>query len=135
MNTKAFLMVEVLIASLIISSGIIASFFLIRSGILNLSKHTDSSYILSNLPYVINYIDTQQTLPSETDILGMKVKFKQSVLKTYNPTLTVEEGTYLKLSSEVSLIKVDFELKYKNSLKTYTYYKIVKTQTGDVDQQ
>lgn len=135
MNRRGFLMVEVLIASLIISSGIIAGFFLIRSGILNVSKHSDSTYIVSNMPQIINYIDTHNNLPQQTEIAGMTVKFRQHNLRTYTPTMMAEDGGYIKLPFEVSLIKVDIEVYHKNAIKSYVYYKLSKKRTDTLNEE
>lgn len=102
---------------------------------LNLSKQSDNTYILSNLPLVINYIELQNSIPSEKKIAGMDVRFKQKVIKRYTPTILVEEGSYIKLPFETLLIKVDIDIHYKDATKSYTYYKIQKVQTGSLDEQ
>lgn len=128
-------MVEVLIASLIISSGILAGFFLIRSGLLNLSKQTDTTYITSNLPYIINYIESSDNIPAEENILGMKVRFKQHTVKIYTPKIMAEEGMYINLPFDFMLIKINFDIEYKQAKRSYEYFKIRKVQTGEVDEQ
>lgn len=70
-GSAGFLLLEVLIASLILSSSIAASFYLFRLGYIYLKRAEESNFLVSKLPQAISYLMNVAELEKEGGKLSL----------------------------------------------------------------
>jgi hypothetical protein len=134
-DSRGFLVLEILIAGLILTSSIAASMYLFRMGFLYLEKANDSNVITSKLPQAVNLlktIDLGQT--GGTESIGDDVTLlweSKSVEKT-RPLQKLPEGSSLS-PFEHYLYTLHLKLVYKTlereyEIRLFRYKRVVSVQ-------
>ncbi|MGB9766696.1 MAG: type II secretion system protein [Sulfurihydrogenibium sp.] len=133
MNKKGFLLVEVLIAGVILSSAIAAGFFLVRNGLNYVDRVEKANYVSSLIPVVKNRLEILQ--PSQGTF-----KLDEQTVVTYRFTLEKKgrpqffyEGTKLESPFELYIYRVEFDISYKGYSRSYEFYTL--RYTGNVNPQ
>jgi len=120
-DSKGFLVLEILIAGIILTSSIAASMYLFRMGFVYLEKANDSNVITSKLPQAVNFLKTIDLgQAGGTESLGDDVTLvweSKSVEKT-RPLLKLSEGSGLS-PFEHYLHTVHLKLVYKTTERDY----------------
>lgn len=118
-NEKGFLVLEVLIASLILTASVAATMYLFRIGAEGLERANHSNLISSRLPQAVNLIkslDMNIREGSEDLGEGIIMTWKSRLLEKAIPDISTQEGN-VKGIHELYLYQVDFELAGREGLK------------------
>jgi hypothetical protein len=118
---KGFIVIEILIAGLILTSSIAATMYLFRMGFEYLERANQSNILASKLTQATGLLDTLdlQKKSGEEDIgEGIKLKWDARLLRSSRP---IREGGELPTPSlyEFQLYRVDFSLRGKEILREY----------------
>jgi hypothetical protein len=120
-NNRGFLVLEILIAGLILTSSIAASMYLFRMGFQYLEKANDLNVFTAKLPDAVNLLKTvdlnqrNNTTPIGDDVTLI---WESQLLEKMRPLLRLEEGVGLS-PYEHYLYKVRFKLVYKTNEREY----------------
>jgi hypothetical protein len=119
MNSKGFLLVELLIAGVIITSAIAASYYMVRNGLVYIDKIEKSNVIQSKLPFVFNFLKSVELMEGVyTFSDGTDLKWKFILVNKSRPQINIDEIN-LYSNFEIYLYKVEFTLNYKGLDRTY----------------
>jgi hypothetical protein len=134
-DNKGFLVLEILIAGLILTSSIAASMYLFRMGFIYLEKANDSNIIASKLPQAVNLlktIDLRQSAGNESLGDGVTLVWESKSVEKIRPLLKLPEGPILS-PFEHYLYTVRLKLVYKITereyeIRLFRYKRIVSIQ-------
>ena len=133
MNSKGFLLVELLIAGVIITSAIAASYYMVRNGLVYVDKIEKSNVIESKLPFVFNFLkSTDLTEGVYTFSDGVNLKWKSILLQKSRPEINTEDITVAS-NFELYLYKVEFTIQYKDLDRTYSVFITKYKRLGSVE--
>ncbi|MCX8069434.1 MAG: hypothetical protein N2738_02900 [Thermodesulfovibrionales bacterium] len=121
-NERGFLLLEVLIAGLILTSSIAASMYLFKMGYEYLQKANESNIVSTKLTDAMNILKTTDlTKESGSEYLGADVTlhWKAQLLEKVRPTTKSIEGDF-QSPNEHYLYKVDFTLQFKDMKRDYS---------------
>lgn len=122
-NNKGFLVIEVLIAGLIITSSIAATMYLFRVGYQHLERAEASDAISSKLPQAVNLLKTSDLEAGngkETLGNGVELSWEARLLRSVRPVIfDPEAGSNYQLPNEMFLYRVNFRLTYKDAKRDY----------------
>lgn len=130
---KGFLILEILIAGLILTSSIAATMYLFRIGFDNLERANVSNTLSSKLPQAINLIknlNMEDKSGAEDIGEGVTLKWEAKLLDQYRPITKIEEANILS-THELFIYKVDFKLSYKNTSREYKL-NVLQSKTSGV---
>lgn len=120
-DQRGFLILEILIAGLILTSSIAAAMYLFKMGFEYLQKANDSNVISSRLPDAVNLIkiiDLEQKSGTEPLSDDVTLKWESSLIEKIIPVYETLEGSVTSLH-ELYLYKVNFRLEYKTIKREY----------------
>lgn len=120
-NQNGFLVLEILIAGLILTSSIAASMYLFKMGFAYLQKANDSNVISSKLPDAVNLIrviDIEQKEGTESLGDDVTLRWESRLIEKTRPVQQTPEGT-VRSVHELYLYRVDFSLRYKTIQREY----------------
>lgn len=133
MNSKGFLLVELLIAGVIITSAIAASYYMVRNGLAYIDKIEKSNTIESKLPFIFNFLkSTDQTEGVYTFSDGSTLKWRSILVEKSRPQISVEDITVAS-NFEIYLYKVEFTLQYRDLDRTYVVFITKYRRFGSVE--
>lgn len=122
-NNKGFLVIEVLIAGLIITSSIAATMYLFRVGYQHLERAEASDVISSKLPQAVNILKTSDIETKngrETLGNGVELLWEARLLRSIRPVIVDQEvGASSQSPNELFLYRVNFRLAYKDAKRDY----------------
>lgn len=129
-KSKGFLLVEVLIACLILTGSIVASYHLLRNALDNYLRAQKSNQISKKVPQVIAFLENiaeleqkrGETVFSQNFLLRWEAKPLERTHLIYRSSNRTNEVSY-----EISLYHVKFTLIYKDYSRDFNY-KILKYQ-------
>jgi hypothetical protein len=116
-----FLILEVMIASLIITAGVAATMYLFRLGFQFIERANDSNVLSSKLPQVINYMKIlDMGVKTGTEDMGDDVimHWDATLVETARPSRDTLEGKEM-FHFNLYLYKVNISLDYKNLSRKY----------------
>ncbi len=119
-NENGFLILEVLIASLIITASVAATMFLFRTGFENLQRVNDSNVVSAKLPQAVNLLKTfDMDQKNGTEDMGddVTLQWESELTEKTRPVVDTPEGT----------VQSPFEL-YIYKVKLSIYYKTLKME-------
>jgi hypothetical protein len=133
-NQKGFLILEILIAGLILTSSIAASMYLFKMGFEHLQRANDSNVISSRLPdagNILKIIDLEQKSGTEPLSDDVTLKWESKLIEKIIPMHKTLEGSIPSLH-ELYLYKVNFRLEYKTIQREYeiNVFRYKTTATG-----
>jgi len=120
-DQRGFLILEILIAGLILTSSIAAAMYLFKMGFEYLQKANDSNVISSRLPDAVNLIkiiDLEQNSGIESLSADVTLKWESRLIDKIIPVHETLEGPVQSLH-ELRLYKVNFRLDYKTIQRKY----------------
>ncbi|MGO9016285.1 MAG: hypothetical protein ACLQF0_15050 [Dissulfurispiraceae bacterium] len=120
-NERGFLILEVMIASLILTAGVAATMYLFRLGFQYLERANDSNLISSKLPQVINFLKVlDMEAQSGTEDMGDDVimHWDAKLIETVRPVHDTPDGKESH-PFNLYLYKVNIRLDYKNLNRDY----------------
>lgn len=120
-NQNGFLVLEILIAGLILTSSIAASMYLFKMGFEYLQRANDSNVISSKLPDAVNLIkviDIEQKKGTESLGDDVALKWESRLIEKKRPVQQTPEGPVPSIH-EIHLYRVDFSLQYKDIKREY----------------
>ncbi len=120
-RNDGFLLVEILIAGLIISVSIAATMHLFQVGFNHLGRVNISNQFASRLSQSINLlktIDPEEDEGTEDVGEGVTMVWKSKLLESARPLIDTGEIT-IPSNHEVSLYKINFQLKYNDTERDY----------------
>lgn len=120
-DQRGFLILEILIAGLILTSSIAAAMYLFKMGFEYLQKANDSNVISSKLPDAVNLIkiiNLEQKSGTESLSDGVTLRWESRLIDKIIPVYQTLEGTVQSLH-ELYLYKVNFRLEYKTIQREY----------------
>jgi hypothetical protein len=134
-NSKGFLVLEILIAGLILTSSIAAAMYLFRMGFVYLEKANDSNIITSKLPQAVNFlktIDLGQTGGTESIGDDVTLVWESKSIEKTRPLVHYSEGSSLS-PFEHYLHTLRLKLVYKTlereyEIRLFRYKKVVPVQ-------
>lgn len=118
-NERGFLVLEVLIASLILTASVAATMYLFRIGTEGLERANRSNILSSRLPQAVNLIkslDLNSKEGSEDFGDGIIMTWKSRLMEKTIPDISTQEGK-MKGLHELYLYQVDFDLAGREGLK------------------
>jgi hypothetical protein len=118
---KGFIVIEILIAGLILTSSIAATMYLFRMGFEHLERANQSNVLASKLTQATGLIQTLelQKKSGEEDIgEGINLKWEARLLGSSKPTRGEADFPVPSLH-ELMLYRVDFSLRYKGMYREY----------------
>jgi hypothetical protein len=120
-RSNGFIVVEILIAGLILTSSIAATMYLFRMGFDYLERANQSNVLSSKLTQaagLIRTLDFQKDSGEEDLGEGVTLKWKSQLLGSSKP---IRGGGELPTQSlhELLLYRVDFSLNYKGNIREY----------------
>ncbi|HIJ59507.1 MAG TPA: hypothetical protein HPP56_02660 [Nitrospirae bacterium] len=121
-NHRGFLLLEVLIAGLILTSSIAASMYLFKMGYEHLQRANESNIVSTKLTDAMNIIKTTDlTKETGSEYLGSDVTlhWKAQLIEKIRPTYQSFEGPF-QSPNENYLYKVDFVLEFKGVKRDYS---------------
>ncbi len=136
-NNRGFLVLEILIAGIVLTSSIAASMYLFRMGFDYLGRANDSNVITSKLPDAMNLLRTVD-LAQEKDEVSMgdevTLTWDAQLQEKMRPVVRHAEGTGLS-AFEHYLYKVRFRLRYKTlereyEMHVFKYRRVQSVQSG-----
>lgn len=120
-DQRGFLILEILIAGLILTSSIAAAMYLFKMGFEYLQKANDSNVISSKLPDAVNLIkiiNLEQKSGTESLSDDVTLRWESGLIEKITPVHQTAEGTIQSLH-ELYLYKVNFRLEYKTIQREY----------------
>jgi len=122
-SSSGFLILEVMIASLILTAGVAATMYLFRLGFDYLQRANDSNLISSKLPQVINYMKIlDMNVKEGTEDMGDDVimHWGANLIDTVRPSIDSPDG-FGKIQSyfNIYLYKVKIRLDSKKLSREY----------------
>ncbi len=120
-NNKGFLVLEILIAGLILTSAIAASMYLFKMGFEYLQRANESNLLSSKLPDALNIIKVmavEQGSGTETLSDDVTLQWQATLIEKIRPKMETLEGPIIS-AHEIYLYKVDFTLQYKDIKREY----------------
>jgi hypothetical protein len=129
-NNRGFLVLEILIAGLILTSSIAASMYLFKMGFEYLQRANESNLLSSKLPDALNMIKvTAIEQGSGTERLGddVTLQWQATLIEKTRPKMETFEGPIIS-AHEIYLYKVDFSLQYKDIKREYETRAVVFRQ-------
>lgn len=120
-SAKGFLVLEILIAGLILTSSIAATMYLFRIGSLYLEKANQSNVLSSKLiqaSSLFTILELEQSMGTEDMGEGVSMKWKSQLISSARPPIGEGELTQPSLH-ELRLYRVDFDLSYQDAVRTY----------------
>ena len=118
---KGFIVVEILIAGLILTSSIAATMYLFRMGFDHLERANQSNILSSKLTQatgLVRTLDFQKDSGEEDIGEGVMLKWKLNLLGSSKPIKGEGEMPISSLH-ELLLYRVNFSLQYKGSIREY----------------
>lgn len=118
-NERGFLVLEVLIASLILTASVAATMYLFRIGSEGLERANRSNLLSSKLPQAVNLVkilDLNSKEGSEDLGDGLIMTWKARLLEKTRPDISTQEGRE-KGMHELYLYQVNFDLAGREGLK------------------
>ncbi|MBF0345577.1 MAG: hypothetical protein HQL06_15285 [Nitrospirae bacterium] len=113
-----FLVIEILIASLILTTSIAATMYLFRVGFKELQHAKESNMVASKLPVAIDYLKTSEMkgITSTVELGdGVSMIWKSQLLSESAPTVSVNSaGLY-----EIYMYKIVFTLTFEKLTRDY----------------
>lgn len=121
MGIQGFLVIEVLIAGLIITSSIAATMYLFNLGYRHLERAGASDAVSSKLPQAVSLLKTTALEnKSGKELLGdgVELSWEAGLIAQTRPLIEMPEGP-VKTNQELFLYKVNFQLKYRDIKRDY----------------
>lgn len=121
-SQKGFLILEVFIASLILTSSIAATMYLFRIGMEGLQRANDSNVLSSKLPEAVNLLaalDLSQKQGEEYLGNDVSMRWESALIGKTRPVHPTAEGIEQSLH-ELYLYNVILKFKYQNLAREYT---------------
>lgn len=118
---RGFLVIEVLIAGLIITSSIAATMYLFNVGYRHLERAGASDAVSAKLPQAINLLKTTdlETRSGKEPLGdGVELSWEAGLIAQTRPLLEMPEGP-VKTNQELFLYKVNFQLSYRDEKRAY----------------
>ncbi len=122
LNQRGFLVLEILIAGIILTTSIAASMYLFKMGFEHLQRANDSNVLSSRLPDVmalLKVIDIDQKSGSESLGNGVVLHWESRLVDKTRPVRQTVEGDTVTSIHELYLYRVDFRLRYKDIERSY----------------
>ena len=120
-STKGFLVLEILIAGLILTSSIAATMYLFRMGSLYLEKANQSNVLSSKLVQtssLFKMLDLEKGMGTEDMGEGVRMSWTSQLISSARPP--IGEGELVQPSlHELRLYRVDFDLVYQDAVRSY----------------
>ena len=119
---KGFIVVEILIAGLILTSSIAATMYLFRMGFDYLERANQSNVLSSKLTQaagLIRTLDFQKDSGKEDLGDDVTLMWKSKLLGSSKPIIMGEGEIPTQSSCELLLYRVDFSLQYKGDTREY----------------
>ncbi|MFN3406865.1 MAG: hypothetical protein ACK40E_03955 [Caldimicrobium sp.] len=127
-RSSGFLLIEVLIASLILSTSIAASFYLFRMGFSYLKKAEESNFFARMLPQAVSYLVNVAELETHEGKVSLgqdsELIWKATLDEKIKPNIPNPEGGFYQ-PYELYLYKVDFSIR-KGELQRDYQVKIMR---------
>ena len=120
-STKGFLLIEILIASLILTSTIAATMYLFKIGFEHLEKASISNVLSSKVPQSVNLlksIDLEKKSGTEAMGDGVTMTWDAVVANMTRPMIETSEGS-TRSFYELTLFKVNVRLNYQRVGRDY----------------
>ena len=121
-KNDGFLLVEILIAGLIITTSIAATMYLFRVGFQHLERINVSNQLSSKLSQSINFlkvIDIEKEEGVEEMGDGVTLAWKAEILEKIRPVFEADAGITVPSAHEIYLYKMNFRLRYKDVERDY----------------
>jgi len=131
-NEKGFLILEVLIASLIITASVAATMFLFRTGFENLQRVNDSNVVSAKLPQAVNLLKTfDMDQKNGTEDMGddVTLQWESELTEKTRPVFDTPEGT-VQSPFELYIYKVKLSIYYKTLKREYSINVLRSTNTA-----
>lgn len=122
LGKKGFLVLEMLIAGLILTSGIAATMYLFKMGFEYLQRSDEANVISSKVPQAVDLlrsVDLNEKEGSENMGDDVTLRWKVKLVQSASPALGAEEGLSLGSNYELYLYKVDIRLGYRKSFREF----------------
>ncbi len=134
LNKRGFLVIEILIASLILTTSIAATMYLFRVGFKALQQVRQSNMLASKVPVAIDYLRAEEMKGiTSTANLGDGVTMTwKSIPLGESPVTVSPNSTGL---FEISLYKVGFTLTYETMSRDYEITICKHSSKGSVERQ
>ena len=120
-SAKGFLVLEILIAGLILTSSIAATMYLFRMGSLYLEKANQSNVLSSKLVQassLFKILELEKSMGTEDMGEGVRMRWKSQLVASAKPQIGEGEDALPSLH-ELLLYRVDFDLGYQDAVRTY----------------
>src|SRR5208282_3847164 len=120
-SEKGFLILEVMIASLILTAGVAATMYLFRLGFQFLERANDSNLMSSKLPQVVNYMKVlDMDVKEGTEDMGDDVimHWDAGLVETVRPSRDTPDGKMMS-AFNLYLYKVKIRLDFKKLSRAY----------------
>lgn len=120
-SAKGFLVLEILIAGLILTSSIAATMYLFRMGSLYLEKANQSNVLSSKLVQassLFKILELEKSMGTEDMGEGVRMRWKSQLVASAKPQIGEGEDALPSLH-ELMLYRVDFDLSYQDAVRTY----------------
>ncbi|KJU82747.1 hypothetical protein MBAV_005057 [Candidatus Magnetobacterium bavaricum] len=134
LNKGGFLVIEILIASLILTASIAATMYLFRVGFTTLQQVRQSNMVSSKVPVAINYLKA-----SEMKNIKSTAELGEGVTMTWKSIPIGESSVTVSPNSadlfEISLYKVDFVLTCETLSRDYEITIFKYRSKGSSEQQ
>ncbi|MBF0316851.1 MAG: hypothetical protein HQL04_01650 [Nitrospirae bacterium] len=133
LNKSGFLVIEILIASLILTASIAATMYLFRVGFKTLQQVRQSNMVASKVPVAINYLKATEmkNIASTAELgEGVTMTWKSIPIGESSPTISPNSTGLF----EISLYKVDFTLTYETLSREYEVTVFKHRPKGAVEQ-
>lgn len=130
-NERGFLVLEVLIASLILTASVAATMYLFRIGTEGLERANRSNLLSSKLPQAVNLVkslDLNSKAGSEDLGDGIIITWNARLLEKTIPDIIMQEGK-VKGIHELYLYQVNFDLAGREGLKREYKLNVFKYKT------
>jgi hypothetical protein len=121
-GNKGFIVVEILIAALILTSSIAATMYLFRMGFDHLQRANQSNVLSSKLTQatgLMRTLDVQQELGEEDLGDDVILMWKSKLLGSSKPIIRGEAEVSTQSPYELLFYRVDFSLQYKGNVREY----------------
>ncbi len=120
-QNKGFLVLEILIAGLILTSSIAATMYLFRMGSLYLEKANQSNVLSSKLVQassLFKVLELEKRAGTEDMGEGVLMTWKSQLISSAKPPIGEGEDAQPSLY-ELMLYRIDFDLSYQGIVRTY----------------
>ena len=121
-NENGFLILEVLIASLIITASVAATMYLFRTGFANLERVNDSNVVSAKLPEAVNLLKTfDMDQKNGTEDMGddVTLQWESKLIEKTRPVFDSPEGP-VQSPFELYIYKVKLAIYYKSLKREYS---------------